>query len=81
MKRLEHPNIVKLYGISKPLNENKIMVLEYLEGGSLYQQLHEKKIKYSLKQQIELSIDIANGLNYLHSFNPKIIHRDLKSAK
>ena len=44
-----------------PPNENKIMVLEYLDGGNLYQQLHEKKIKYLLcnkcNYQLTLLVD------------------------
>ena len=57
------------------------MILEYLEGGSLYSQLYEKKITFPLSKQIGIGIDIANGLNYLHLLQPKIIHRDLKSHK
>jgi serine/threonine protein kinase len=43
IKSLKHPNIIQLYGIVKPENENPIMILEYYENGSLYQLLHEIK--------------------------------------
>lgn len=29
---------------------------------------------------LRISLDVARGLNYLHSLSPKVIHRDLKSA-
>jgi serine/threonine protein kinase len=81
MKRLQHPNIIRLYGICKPEGENQMMVMEFMEKGSLYQHLHEDKIKFSTEKQKEMMIGIANGLYYLHLSNPKIIHRDLKSMK
>eukprot|EP01034_Spumella_vulgaris_P029193 gene29193-36203_t len=28
---------------------------------------------------LDISLDIINGLNYLHSFNPVIVHRDISS--
>ena len=32
-----------------------------------------------IKVKIRIAYDIANGMNYLHSFEPPIIHRDLRS--
>ena len=43
MKRLNHPHIVKLYGISTPPNENKIMVLEYLDRRKFISTITRKK--------------------------------------
>lgn len=34
----------------------------------------------STKKKIQLAIDIAQGMNYLHMQDPPIIHRDLKAA-
>lgn len=84
MKTINHPNVIKLYGISiNGNNEDKkyCLILEYLERGSLSHILHEKKIKLDFSIQLKLCQNIALGLNYLHSLRPKIIHRDLKSPK
>ena len=64
-KRLEHPNIVKFMELQN-WNDKLTMILEFFEGGSLYHQLHEKKIIFPMKRKIELAIDISNGINYLH---------------
>ena len=42
--------------------------------------LHEKlSIELSYKQKYKMALDIAKGMNYLHTNEPSIIHRDLKS--
>jgi serine/threonine protein kinase len=33
----------------------------------------------SWKLRVQIAIDVAKGMNYLHKCNPIIIHRDLKS--
>ncbi|KAI3886557.1 hypothetical protein MKW92_051957 [Papaver armeniacum] len=32
------------------------------------------------KRRVLMALDIARGLNYLHCYNPPIVHRDLKSS-
>jgi eukaryotic-like serine/threonine-protein kinase len=51
-----------------------IIVLEYIEGESLFSILNSRR--YSVEQAIELGIDIASGVADLHILN--ILHRDLK---
>lgn len=31
------------------------------------------------KHRVRMAMDIARGMNYLHSCRPPVIHRDLKS--
>jgi serine/threonine protein kinase len=41
----------------------------------------DKKIKsLNLKEKYKILIDICDGMEYLHSRSPPIIHRDLKTA-
>lgn len=80
LKKLRHPNILLYLGacISGP---EYFLVTEYCENGNLFsylhEQNHEKPIKDSTK--IRIALEIAKGVNYLHSFDPPILHRDLKS--
>lgn len=58
-----------------------MIVTEYCFGGSLFSLLHEKKsVVLSNKQKFKIALDVAKGMNYLHtSSNQPILHRDLKS--
>lgn len=55
------------------------IVMELMEGGSLYNMLHKEQVKLELTTIKTLAIDILRGLIFLHSCKPPIIHRDLKS--
>ncbi|MFS7947063.1 putative protein kinase RLK-Pelle-LRR-I-1 family [Helianthus anomalus] len=79
-----HPNIVSLLGFcyTRP---HMILVYEYVTKGSLDDYLSRKVKMTNLTwaQRIKICIDIACGLNYLHTATDKkqkIIHRDIKSA-
>ncbi|XP_063244382.1 mitogen-activated protein kinase kinase kinase 7-like isoform X2 [Bacillus rossius redtenbacheri] len=79
LSRVSHPNIVKLYGAC---TQNPVcLVMEYAEGGSLFNALHDKPqvMKYSAGHAISWALQCARGVAYLHNMKPKaLIHRDLK---
>ncbi|KAM4771428.1 mitogen-activated protein kinase kinase kinase 7 isoform 2-T2 [Rhinophrynus dorsalis] len=78
LSRVNHPNIVKLYGAC--LNP-VCLVMEYAEGGSLYNVLHgaEPLPYYTAAHAMSWCLQCAQGVAYLHSMKPKaLIHRDLK---
>lgn len=55
------------------------LVTEFMENGSLYDQLHIKKTKFTKEQQLEIIDDIVQGMVYLHNMK-NMLHRDLKSS-
>uniref|UniRef100_H3ANE8 Mitogen-activated protein kinase kinase kinase 7 n=1 Tax=Latimeria chalumnae TaxID=7897 RepID=H3ANE8_LATCH len=78
LSRVNHPNIVKLYGAC--LNP-VCLVMEYAEGGSLYNVLHgaEPLPYYTAAHAMSWCLQCAQGVAYLHGMKPKaLIHRDLK---
>lgn len=78
LSRVSHPNIVKLYGAC---THNPVcLVMEYAEGGSLYNVLHcRPKPYYTAGHAVSWALQCAQGVAYLHSMKPKaLIHRDLK---
>jgi hypothetical protein len=78
LSSLNHPNILKcLGGCIQP--SNLCIVTEYCNGGSLYDLLHVQEEKLPFQQQIVLALGIAEGMEYLHSRKPIIIHRALNS--
>jgi len=54
------------------------MVTEFLSGGSLFDYLHTKNGKLSEEQILEIMMDVALGMSYLHGKN--VLHCDLKSS-
>ncbi|CAM0871381.1 unnamed protein product [Alopecurus aequalis] len=78
MRRLRHPNIVLFMGaVTRPPNLS--IVSEYLPRGSLYKILHRPGCQIDEKRRIKMAIDVAKGMNCLHTSVPTIVHRDLKS--
>ncbi|KAK1300639.1 Serine/threonine-protein kinase WNK8 [Acorus calamus] len=78
MKGLKHGNIIKSH-FSWVDDDNKTIniITEFFTSGSLRQYV-EKHKKVDLKVLKGWARQILNGLDYLHSQNPPIIHRDLK---
>ncbi|ETV66000.1 TKL protein kinase [Aphanomyces astaci] len=81
MLNLKHPNILDFLGFSwNPKDHNLCFLTEYMKNGDLFYYLQKRKTVLTWKREkIQLALDIAQGLVYLHSLTPKIIHRDLKS--
>lgn len=79
LANVSHPNIVRFVGLvteTFPLR----LVLEYCAGGSLFELLHNAwQIVLSWPQRLKMLLDSASAEEHLHSFEPPIIHRDLKS--
>ena len=72
-----HPNIVSMIGISiDPI----AIIMDISPIGDLYSYLHNKEIgEISWKLRVKIALDIAMGLEHMHSSSPSLIHRDLKS--
>lgn len=77
LSHLHHRNIVELVAACRrpPVF---CVITEYLSGGSLRSFLHKREPgSVSLKEFVSIALDIARGMEYLHSQG--VIHRDLKS--
>ncbi|XP_062514405.1 probable serine/threonine-protein kinase drkC isoform X2 [Corticium candelabrum] len=79
MSKLHHPNIVLLMGVC--LEERKTcIVTEYMERGSVAKILRVGNMTLETSRVHQMLLDVAKGMAYLHSQDPPIIHRDLKSS-
>lgn len=78
MCQLQHPNIVGFVGaVTEPAS--LCIITEYCEQGSLADILLNHKIPMTFLKKLQCALDAALGMKYLHSSNPVILHRDLKS--
>ena len=84
MRRLRHPNVILLMGAVTEA-PNLSIVTEFLHRGSLYKLLHRPQpsaVRAAMAQEarrVRMALDVAKGMHYLHSCDPIIVHRDLKS--
>ncbi|GJW80318.1 kinase-like domain, phloem protein 2-like protein [Tanacetum coccineum] len=82
----KHDNIISLLGFCSESNGAMILVYEHASKGSLEDYLgsSDKMTNLTWVQRIKICLDIAHGLNYIHTNTDqdkqKIIHRDIKSA-
>ncbi|XWS18926.1 hypothetical protein CRYUN_Cryun32bG0086900 [Craigia yunnanensis] len=78
---VHHKNLVSLIGYCKD-DDNMALVYEFMSNGNLRQHLSEtNKTILNWKQRLQIAIDAAQGLDYLHNgCKPPIVHRDLKTS-
>lgn len=87
---LEHPRIVAFVGVAWRTLVDVAVVMEYMDRGDLGSQLRVLSDTGSigrtwfedsttLKRKLLLSLEIIEALVYLHSFEPPIVHRDVKA--
>ncbi|XP_055337809.1 serine/threonine-protein kinase WNK1-like [Paramacrobiotus metropolitanus] len=83
LKGLQHPNIVRFFDYWEAQNPAKsnlkyfVLVTELLASGTLRTYL-KRFSKINIKILKSWCRQILRGLNYLHSRDPPVIHRDLK---
>ncbi|KAF0685919.1 Aste57867_22236 [Aphanomyces stellatus] len=90
--RLDHPKIVKFVGISWSTLHDLAVLSEFMAHGDVTDLLKAERKKHAKDRVFKwhktsafatsktaVGADVADALTFLHSFEPTIIHRDLKS--
>ncbi|ESR59324.1 hypothetical protein CICLE_v10017805mg [Citrus x clementina] len=81
LSQVLHRNIVKLYGFCLH-RKCMFLIYEYMEGGSLFCNLHnnEEAVELDWAKRVNIVKAMAHALAYLHhDCSPSIVHRDISS--
>ncbi|KAL5541073.1 hypothetical protein UlMin_043359 [Ulmus minor] len=80
LARLHHRHLVALRGFCIEKHE-RFLMYEYMANGSLKDHLHSPNRPLTWQTRIQIAIDVANALEYLHFYcDPPLCHRDIKSS-
>ncbi|KAG2764205.1 hypothetical protein Pcac1_g24179 [Phytophthora cactorum] len=84
MAALEHPRVVRLIGVAWDSLADLCSVAECMEGGDLrtllnHFEYHECRPHGFDLDKARIALHVAHSLTYLHSLDPLVLHRDLKS--
>lgn len=71
---LRHSNVISLYDFGETSDKIVFMVLEYIDGPTLYDLVTENR--FTIEQALSITRQIAEGLGAAHKLG--VIHRDLK---
>ncbi|KAL7682128.1 putative protein kinase [Plasmopara halstedii] len=84
MATIEHPRIVRFIGVAWDALSDLCAVSEYMPSGDLFSLLQRfHRIDHRPagfdEDKAKIAQHIAQALTYLHSLDPVVLHRDLKS--
>lgn len=81
LSSVRHPNLVRLLGCSIDQTDDQVLVYEFMPNGTLSQHLLGERGQ-GLPWPVRLSIatETAQAITHLHSADPPIYHRDVKSS-
>jgi len=68
------PHVIEYFSES----DRQFLVMELIQGADLSQLLMERKAPFPIDEILHWTDQLLDALDYLHSYNPPIFHRDLK---
>lgn len=79
LSKLRHPCITTIMGAVISKSEEPLLVMEYMDHGSLFDLLHNETLVIEGDLVLPILRDISQGMRFLHAANPLVIHGDLKA--
>lgn len=78
VSKLRHPSVTTVMGAV--LGKEPMLVMEYMTLGSLYDILMNESYPFESDVLLFMLRDIVQGMRFLHTADPPIVHGDLKAA-
>ncbi|KAH8796241.1 kinase-like domain-containing protein, partial [Flagelloscypha sp. PMI_526] len=76
-RQLRHPNVLPFLGVTETLFPKRFcLVSPFMKHGNVMSFLETRPTH----NRLPCVLDIAKGLDYLHSFSPPIVHGDVRGA-
>ncbi|KAK7301134.1 hypothetical protein RJT34_11995 [Clitoria ternatea] len=80
LSHITNPRLVNLLGFCTD-QTNKLIVVEYMSNGSLFEILHSAGNRPpGWNRRVRFAVQVAKAVQFLHSSEPPVIHRDIKSS-
>lgn len=76
---LRHQNLPRIYDHFSE-NGRWYVVMDFIEGESLEQYLDKRGSRFTVQETLQIGIQLCTVLDYLHTYQPPIIFRDLKPS-
>ncbi|CAJ1965359.1 unnamed protein product [Cylindrotheca closterium] len=80
LSKLRHPCICTVMGAVIDSKEEPMLVMEYMDYGSLHDLLQNDTMAINGEIVLPILRDISQGVRFLHSADPQVVHGDLKAA-
>ncbi|XP_010530134.1 PREDICTED: serine/threonine-protein kinase-like protein At1g28390 [Tarenaya hassleriana] len=84
LSRIKNPRLVNLIGFCvDQKRDTKLLVFEFMPNGSLHEILHRPGLASkpaSWNRRMKHALQVARAVHALHSAEPPVIHRDVKSS-
>ena len=81
LSKVTHPNVVRVFeanSIQLDGRPRHFLTMGFVSGETLTQLL-SRRISLSRPEAVSIMIDVLEGLDYVHSMSPPIIHRDINT--
>ncbi|KAL0577403.1 Homeobox protein tos8 [Marasmius crinis-equi] len=79
LRQLRHPNILSFLGVNEQVvSPSFAIITPLMVNGNLA--VYLQRVRCSFKKKMELIRQVVEGLRYLHTHSPPVIHCDIKAG-